>query len=74
MNTIRNNFRASTNLNTNTINIISTLPTLEWNFEILSDKRAISCGYLEPLNSKNTYLGNNTMQINNQLFHMFRIC
>jgi len=68
MNTISNNFRASTNLNPNTINIISTLPTLEWNFEILSDKRAISFGYLEPLNSINTYLGNNTMQVNNQLF------
>ena len=68
MNNINNNFVAATRLNTNTISIVSTLPTLSWNFEILTDERAISFGYLEPLNSINTYLGNNTMQINNQLF------
>ena len=64
MNNINNNFVAATRLNTNTISIVSTLPTLSWNFEILTDERAISFGYLEPLNSINTYLGNNTMQNN----------
>lgn len=66
MNNIRNNnFIAFTNLNTNTISIISTSTS---NFEILSDTRALSFGYQEPLNSINTCLGNTTMQINNQLF------
>ena len=65
MNNIRNKFVAFTNLNTNTISIISTSTS---NFEILSDTRALSFGYQEPLNSINTCLGNTTMQINNQLF------
>ena len=65
MNNIRNTFVAFTNLNTNTVSIISTSTS---NFEILSDTRALSFGYQEPLNSINTCLGNTTMQINNQLF------
>ena len=68
MNNISPNFIAFTDLNTNTIHIISTSSNLEWKFEILSDTRALSFGYNEPLNSINTCLRNNTMQISNLHF------